>query len=196
MSDEPNAEHIVPAQDESTLEGDTDTFILSGSLTVEDYIAGNKLGGSKAVRRIAVVIYVAFVLLVILALAALGASSSKFSGPAGVTILITAFGVIPILILIQFAFARYRLHRSAHLRIGIFTRTHTTFTSEKMVSEYEGVKQESPWSFYSRLKSNDKVAVLFASNPANPYLILARNKLQPPEKWPEFIEFLRSKCPE
>ncbi len=193
MPDEPNAEQPVTAQDESTPDDDADTFILSGSLTVEDYLAGNKLAGSKAVRRIALAIYVAFVLLIILALAAFGANLSKFSGPAAVSILFTAFGVIPALLFLQFAFARYRLHQSAHQRLGIFMRTHTTFTSEKMVSEYDGVKQEGPWSFYCRLKYNDRVAVLFASNPGHPYLILARSKLQPPQEWPELIDFLRSK---
>lgn len=85
-----------------------------------------------------------------------------------------------------------QLRKMADQQLGVFTPTQTVFDSSKLTTTLEGGQIEYEWSAFSQVLANDRVALLVFKNSAPP-LLLSRTKLQPPEAWEEFLEFLHAR---
>jgi hypothetical protein len=168
--------------------GDSE-FVLSGCLTVDDALAAHRLAtrGYRPRIALAAMIVVTFSIVLI----AIAVSARPYSLQAANVMLLVACVILPALLAVPITIGRYRMHRFARNRFGIFAPTHSTFSPSKIVSTSEDAKSELQWGLFSRCIANDTVAIIYFKN-ANQYLILARQKLKDPSQWDALLFLIQT----
>lgn len=164
-------------------------FVLSGCLTLGDALAANRLATRGFWALIALSLLTAITFSIVLI--AVAVSSRPYSPEAANVILLVACMIFPLLFAVPYAIGLFRLHRFARKHFGIFAPTQSTFSSSKIVCRSESARSEFEWSFFSRCIANESVALLYFKN-SNQFLILARQKLNDPSQWNEFLSMIQS----
>ncbi|MHB0958936.1 MAG: hypothetical protein ACYC0X_26655 [Pirellulaceae bacterium] len=175
--------------DEGSLpERDTE-FVLSGCLTVNDAIQAHRLATRGFWPRATLAILIVAVFVIILF--AVAVSSRPYSPEASNVMLLVACVILPAILIIRYAVGRLRLHRFARTGYGMFAPTHSTFSPTKILTTSDGAKAEFDWSVFSHYVSNEAVALVYFKN-SKQHLIVARTKLDDPNRWDDFVSMIRS----
>jgi len=162
---------------QSSIEGE---FVLSGCLTVDDALSAHKLATRGYWPRMAIAgaIVITFSCILI----AIAVSSRPYSPQASNVMFLVACVIFPALLVVPIAIGRFRMHRFARNRFGMFAPTHATFSKLKIVSTSEDATTELQWGAFSRCISNATVAIMYLKN-SNQHVIVARRKLKDPSQW-------------
>jgi hypothetical protein len=191
LASESNPYHAPGCDDSPLAQSTVETeFTLSGCLTVEDAHAAHRLSTRGYWPRIALASLVVVTFSIVLI--AIAVSSRPYSPQAANVMLLVACVILPALLGVPIAIGRFRLHRFARRRFGMFAPTHTTFTFSKIVSTSEDARSELQWGLFSRCIANETVAIMYFKN-ANQCLILARQKLKDPSQWESLLSLIQTR---
>lgn len=159
----------------------SDVFTLEGCLTLRDYQAAARLATPWRWPRFIFVIAGSSVFSLVFLVIGFSAQESKA--------LVIALA-LPAIELLVYGWEKIRLRKAARRQFGVFARTHAVVSTAKIVSSSEGGKSELEWTFFSKIKFDENVLLLYFRNSPQ-YLILARSKLANPAEWPALVNLVR-----
>jgi len=164
-------------------------FVLSGCLTVDDALSAHRLANRGYWPRIATggLIVVVFSSVLI----AVAVSSRPYSPQAANVMFLVACVIIPALLIVPIAIGRYRMHKFARQRFGMFAPIHATFSPSKITSKSEDATTELQWGAFSGCISNESVAIIYLKD-SNQYVIVARRKLKDPSQWDALLLLIQT----
>ncbi len=114
-----------------------------------------------------------------------------FDEPQSSMILLVACVLLPGVLVVFHVVGRLRLRRFARNQFGMFAPTHSTISADGILATSENAQAQFEWSFFSQMRVNGLVVVLFYKNSPG-YLILARSKLTNPDHWNGLVESVRA----
>jgi hypothetical protein len=165
---------------------------ISGSLSLQDYFRGVRLG-RRRVHRFLLLLCLA-VLILLWVTAYRDKSIERDIAPIIVLTIVIPLVWLGVFVGVRW-FTNLRVRKSHALGKGPFAPTEAFITEDGYEVHRETVNANTLWSAYCKYRHSDEVAVLFLDGNPNMFVLVPRNHFQTQHDWDCFLGLLERKLP-